>query len=198
MQNRRFLDNLKSASVFILVLINNTTRLRLLSLLRFSCLLFLFHLFAFIDQWLGRVTCLWWLTVESTNPMNEPKNPSRLEHSQWLYKEYLESIFVDTQRLLDSNSNYTHGNLSPISRSDEVIHGSEQIDKRGKSLFKQKNYLEAVEVLSEAIDLIKSKVKDVAKHVKTLDESLVGVLTLKQSEQDDKWEGWSAHWSNYW
>ena len=136
--------------------------------------------------------------VESTNPMNEPKNPSRLEHSQWLYKEYLESIFVDTQRLLDSNSNYTHGNLSPISRSDEVIHGSEQIDKRGKSLFKQKNYLEAVEVFSEAIDLIKSKVKDVAKHVKTLDESLVGVLTLKQSEQDDKWEGWSAHWSNYW
>lgn len=53
-------------------------------------------------------------------------------------------------------------------------------------MFKQKNYLEAVEVFSEAIDLMNSKVKDVAKHVKTLDESLVGVLTLKQSEQDDK------------
>jgi hypothetical protein len=40
----------------------------------------------------------------------------------------------------------------------------EEIDKRGKVLFKSKKYLEASEVFSEAIDLINSKVSDVAKN----------------------------------
>jgi import receptor subunit TOM70 len=40
----------------------------------------------------------------------------------------------------------------------------EEIDKRGKVLFKAKKYLEASEVFSEAIDLINSKVTDVAKN----------------------------------
>lgn len=40
----------------------------------------------------------------------------------------------------------------------------EDIDKRGKVLFKAKKYLEAAEVFSEAIDLINSKVADVAKN----------------------------------
>ncbi len=40
----------------------------------------------------------------------------------------------------------------------------EEIDKRGKSLFKMKNFLEAAEVFTEAVDLIHSKVKDLGKH----------------------------------
>jgi import receptor subunit TOM70 len=40
----------------------------------------------------------------------------------------------------------------------------EQIDRRGKALFKKKNFLEAAEVFTEALDLIHSKVKDLGKH----------------------------------
>eukprot|EP00551_Chaetoceros_affinis_P005746 CAMPEP_0203681238 /NCGR_PEP_ID=MMETSP0090-20130426/42233_1 /ASSEMBLY_ACC=CAM_ASM_001088 /TAXON_ID=426623 /ORGANISM="Chaetoceros affinis, Strain CCMP159" /LENGTH=652 /DNA_ID=CAMNT_0050549663 /DNA_START=126 /DNA_END=2084 /DNA_ORIENTATION=+ len=40
----------------------------------------------------------------------------------------------------------------------------EDIDKRGKALFKKKNFLEAAEVFTEAVDLIYSKVKDLGKH----------------------------------
>lgn len=40
----------------------------------------------------------------------------------------------------------------------------EEIDKRGKVLFKAKKFLEAAEVFTEAIDLIHSKVTDVAKN----------------------------------
>lgn len=41
----------------------------------------------------------------------------------------------------------------------------EEIDKRGKLLFKKKNYLEAADVFSEAVDMINSKVKDVAENM---------------------------------
>lgn len=40
----------------------------------------------------------------------------------------------------------------------------EEIDKRGKALFKQKLFIEAAEVFTEAIDLIHVKVNDIAKH----------------------------------
>jgi hypothetical protein len=40
----------------------------------------------------------------------------------------------------------------------------EEIDKRGKVLFKSKKFLAAAEVFTEAIDLIHSKVTDVAKN----------------------------------
>lgn len=40
----------------------------------------------------------------------------------------------------------------------------EEIDKRGKVLFKKKSYLEAAEVFTEAVELIHSSVKDLTKH----------------------------------
>jgi len=61
-------------------------------------------------------------------------------------------------------------NVDDIDGDDEddlitQIHSQiEQIDKRGKALFKSKSYIEAAEVFSEAIDLINDKVKDVTKH----------------------------------
>ncbi len=43
-----------------------------------------------------------------------------------------------------------------------VLHSKiEEIDKRGKALFKAKKYLDAAEVFTEALDLIQTKVDDV-------------------------------------
>lgn len=72
------------------------------------------------------------------------------------------------------NSNSSSGTTSSASDDDETesedmiaqLHAQiEEIDKRGKVLFKKKNYLEAADVFSEAVDLINSKVKDVAKNI---------------------------------
>lgn len=41
----------------------------------------------------------------------------------------------------------------------------EEIDKKGKALFKAKKYLDAAEVFTEAIDLVYSKVADVSKNL---------------------------------
>jgi tetratricopeptide (TPR) repeat protein len=101
----------------------------------------------------------------STKLLKDLANPKKLEEEE-------------EETKLDENTTPLRSNKKSSSRvidtddddeeSDDLIsqiHAQiEQIDKKGKSLFKQKNYLEAAEVFSEAIDLINSKVKDVAKH----------------------------------
>ena len=82
----------------------------------------------------------------------------------------------------DTNNTPIHSNRKPSSESstneededkDETeseniitqLHEQiEEIDKRGKALFKQKLFIEAAEVFTEAIDLIHVKVNDIAKH----------------------------------
>jgi len=72
-----------------------------------------------------------------------------------------------TKKAKESNtplhSNRSVAAASEGSNSDlmSVLHGQiEEIDKRGKALFKAKKYMDAAEVFSEAIELINSKVED--------------------------------------
>ena len=80
---------------------------------------------------------------------------------------------LHSNKKINSSTNQSSGSVSVSSESIEeesedtisLLHSQiEQIDKRGKALFKQKNYVEAAEVFTEAVDLIHSKVKDVKKH----------------------------------
>ena len=71
--------------------------------------------------------------------------------------------------------------------SDETIMSSlhsqiEEIDKRGKKLFKEKKYFDAAEVFSEALDLINSKVAvtDVDKY-KSLNRQLVTLMNNRSA-----------------
>lgn len=71
--------------------------------------------------------------------------------------------------------------------SEETIMSSlhsqiEEIDKRGKKLFKEKKYLDAAEVFSEALDLINSKVAvtDVDKY-KSLNRQLVTLMNNRSA-----------------
>lgn len=56
----------------------------------------------------------------------------------------------------------------------------EEIDKRGKKLFKEKKYLDAAEVFTEALDLIDSKVKNASKH-KNIERQLVTLMNNRSA-----------------
>mmetsp|Transcript_4609 Transcript_4609/g.7006 ORF Transcript_4609/g.7006 Transcript_4609/m.7006 type:complete len:670 (-) Transcript_4609:47-2056(-) len=75
---------------------------------------------------------------------------------------------VNPNTPLHSNKTSNVGDVAGDEVSDSSTSGLhvqiEEIDKRGKALFKAKKYMDAAEVFSEALDLIDSKVEDPGKY----------------------------------
>ncbi len=113
----------------------------------------------------------------STKLLKDLSDPKTLEDEDEL-EESTKTMGDTTTTPLHSNKKTASSTIASASTSSSSasieeesedtisqLHSQiEDIDKRGKALFKQKNYVEAAEVFTEAVDLIHSKVKDVAKH----------------------------------